>query len=244
MVSSSSLSATYSQNFSVTMIMATKDPVGIELAKTMNYLAWTGSSGYVTYNDFRYMYWANPDTGLSHWYIDSPNCSKVNPYYNSSHNTVTSMVTGQYYNWDFGYDNQVTYTKHWIAIDGYGSTYGYRFNAAHWGELYGLLSYDVYVNGVHVLIIPFFYTLYLSGGYWSTNIRIIYLTVSFIWPVLSIYAFTTSKSFIEGYVLSIAFYLIPLILFASASGIIPKTLISQLINIDLLVGFFVLYLLI
>ena len=148
---STTASTTAAQYFSVTMIMDTEDIPQENLAETNNYLSWTGNGGYVTYNSWDYSYWANPETNAyTTWYVDWPNCIANGPYYNSEHYIVYNDITGQYINWDWLYDDQATYTKHWTRIKGYGSTYGYEFNSRHWGESGSILQTDVFVNGIRV----------------------------------------------------------------------------------------------
>ena len=127
--------------------LITEDPPQIDLATTKNYVLWTiYSSGAMTINNAYGTCSAYNGTGQpypidTHWYISSCTRNFSSPW--------AQQVNGYYYNYDWGWDSQITTAAHMLKIQPHNNaTFTYWNSYSHAGEDYWLLQADLFVNGV------------------------------------------------------------------------------------------------
>ncbi|MFD2044225.1 hypothetical protein ACFSTA_10060 [Ornithinibacillus salinisoli] len=125
----------------------TDDPIGANLAWTINRLVWDydQTSAYKNSRSGSNCNAANPSSLGTHWYISS--CTFSSYSIIDGGRTVTSKLTGSYYNYDFMDNNKRTDVTHNVYLEGYkdGSSY-YSATWSKSGEGSGLLDLDVTVN--------------------------------------------------------------------------------------------------
>ena len=123
----------------------TKDPVFVVLTETMSRLTWTVSAGgAVAWQSYSDSCWAaNPSSLGTHWYVSS--CAYGGPY--TSSGRVCNDNTGNYYNYDFGFDDDITTASQYVYLCGRNDAmYDYNFTHNDGGEG-AILIYGSVVTG-------------------------------------------------------------------------------------------------
>lgn len=112
----------------------TKDPAFIVLAETMTRLTWTVSSGGAVTGiqpSSDSCWAANPSSLGTHWFVSY--CAN-GALYNSA-GRVCNDNTGNYYNYDFGFDSQITTASHYVYVCGRNdAVYDYNWSYNDGGE--------------------------------------------------------------------------------------------------------------
>lgn len=111
----------------------TEDPVFIDLTETMTRLTWTVSStGAVAWQSYSDSCWAaNPSSLGTHWYVSS--CAYGGPY--TSSGRICNNNSGSYYNYDFGFDEDITTASQTVYLCGRNDAmYDYNFTHNDGGE--------------------------------------------------------------------------------------------------------------
>lgn len=127
--------------------LITEDPPQIDLATTTNYVSWTvAADGSMTINSANGTCLPYDGTGQpyptdTHWFISSCTRSITSPW--------AQQVDGSYYNWDWGWDDEVTVAAHALKIQpNNDASFTYWNGYSHQGEDNWLLQADLFVNGV------------------------------------------------------------------------------------------------
>jgi hypothetical protein len=133
-------------NYTARVRVQTKDPVFIVLTETMTRLSWTVSStGTVTgVQPSSDSCWAaNPSSLGTHWFVSY--C--LNGALYTSAGRVCNDNRGDYYNYDFGFDDQITTASQYVYICGRNDAiYDYNWSHNDGGES-ALLIYGSVVLG-------------------------------------------------------------------------------------------------
>lgn len=119
--------------------VTTQDPPQADLAETSLMLHWDGSTrlgGGATY-------WAaNPSIFGTHWYLSSKEY-----YQGGTTSYFTEEVVARYYNYDWRWNDQITWANHRIKLYGYhNGNFDYDTNVYYSGEDSWLLLTDVFVE--------------------------------------------------------------------------------------------------
>lgn len=124
----------------------TDDPPGADLAATTLRLDWVDYGSTIAPTDHSLKTWAaNPSTFGTHWYKDWSTLN--NPAQYDSNKKIRLTGGANYYNYDFGDDNERTDSKHHIRMDANNdATYSYEVTMTPSGEFSYLLDLDVYTN--------------------------------------------------------------------------------------------------
>jgi hypothetical protein len=112
----------------------TKDPAFIVLAETMTRLTWTVSSGGTVTGiqpSSDSCWAANPSSLGTHWFVNY--CANGALY--SSLGRICNDNTGDYYNYDFGFDDSITTAHHYVYVCGRNDAfYDYNWSYSDGGE--------------------------------------------------------------------------------------------------------------
>jgi hypothetical protein len=124
----------------------TKDPAFILLAETMTRLTWSvATSGTVTWQSYSDSCWAaNPSSLGTHWFVSY--CLSGAPWYAST-TRVCNENRGDYYNYDFAFDDQITTASQYAWLCGRNDAifdYNWTYNDGGEGSL---LIYGSVVTG-------------------------------------------------------------------------------------------------
>jgi hypothetical protein len=128
-------------------ILISEDPPQIDLATTRNYVLWTTyASGAMAINSAYgsctgYNGTGRPYPTDTHWYPSSCTRGIGSPW--------AQQINGGYYNYDWGWDTDITTAAHMTKIQPNNNASFTYWNAySHAGETYWLLQADLFVNGV------------------------------------------------------------------------------------------------
>lgn len=111
----------------------TEDPVFVDLTETMTRLSWTiSSTGTLSSTYAADSCWAaNPSSLGTHWYTNY--CTYGGLY--TSAGRLCNANTGDYYNYDFGFDDQITTANQYVYVCGRNNaTYDYNWTHNDGGE--------------------------------------------------------------------------------------------------------------
>jgi hypothetical protein len=142
----SSITASSTTSYYGRVSVLTEDPLNLDCAKTTHRLDWSTDGTTVNYISRELTATAYTTIVGTHWYVDYAQFNGPVEY-SANKDSVTSDAEAQYYNDDWGADDERTWAWHRTTITGKAdATFDWIAWWDHWGEDAWLLSGSAFVE--------------------------------------------------------------------------------------------------